>query len=234
MCAIQQTSQEFSAKGEPREASVRKSRRGTIILIPWLMSIPLWLMTNRMMDDRTVIVYLFMALTSAVSFFFLIHPTLGEPRFADELGRIKTSSSIMFYCLFFMAMPLIFIGGSFVLNGAYTAGTVMPEIFVNKLISTMLVVAPVETFVFQWVYPKVTAMLLSFDTRLEVNAGYLSQVIFGVFHFTAYGGDVFSMLIAVGLGCLFYTIVRASPAWGLLGAMGAHAGYNISIFLGGM
>ena len=52
----------------------------------------------------------------------------------------------------------------------------------------------------------------------------LAQIAFGVFHYSAYGGDMMSILIAIFAGFLFYFVMRKTNIWTV---MGAHAGYNL-------
>ena len=53
-----------------------------------------------------------------------------------------------------------------------------------------------------------------------------AQVLFGVFHYTAYGGDVFSIFIAIGAGLVFYVIASRVSIYA---AAGCHSGYNVAV-----
>ena len=53
-----------------------------------------------------------------------------------------------------------------------------------------------------------------------------AQIAFGVFHFAAYGGNWWAMLIAIVAGFLFYAIARYTNIWT---AIGIHAAYNTVI-----
>jgi len=54
-----------------------------------------------------------------------------------------------------------------------------------------------------------------------------AQIFFGLFHASAYGGDLFSIIVAVGAGFIFYTAMKFSGNIWL--ACGIHAGYNIGV-----
>lgn len=53
-----------------------------------------------------------------------------------------------------------------------------------------------------------------------------AQILFGLFHVSAYGGALPAILIAIVAGFVFYGIMRVTNIWT---AMGCHAGYNIGV-----
>jgi membrane protease YdiL (CAAX protease family) len=53
-----------------------------------------------------------------------------------------------------------------------------------------------------------------------------AQIAFGLFHWSAYGGDLTSLLIAIFAGFLFYVIMRKTNIWT---TMGIHAAYNLVV-----
>lgn len=107
----------------------------------------------------------------------------------------------------------------------------------NAIIYHSILVAPSETLIFHaiiplWVYLTFAKMTSKMDLILGqvekriVITYILSQVIFGVYHFAAYGGDWTTIAVAVALGFLFLYCVRN---YGIAFAIAVHLSWNIAV-----
>ena len=70
-----------------------------------------------------------------------------------------------------------------------------------------------ETFIFQATLPKLITPVPA-------------QILFGLFHVSAYGGDLMAIVIAVMAGLVFYAITKYTN---MFASMGVHAGYNVAV-----
>jgi hypothetical protein len=193
----------------------------------------LWLRLNTGLDQGVVDFYIALLQAGVLA---LVLGMLFEPKFGRDLTLLKPLYFVLLFLILLVGVFLAFAAISYGSNGTVVVTRTNGTEFANFLGLTILVVAPVETLVFQYVIPKlVTLQLRSMDEstpkgfRLSVFGGMLSQFTFGGFHYVAYNHDLGSMLMAVVLGIGFYALVRASPKWGLGAAMGAHAGWNIGV-----
>ena len=84
---------------------------------------------------------------------------------------------------------------------------------VYLIIMHTLVVAVAEEMIFRGLLPAIITFVPA-------------QILFGFFHYAAYGGVVSSILIAIIAGFVLYGIMRYTNIWV---AMGVHAGYNIGV-----
>lgn len=84
---------------------------------------------------------------------------------------------------------------------------------VYLIIMHTLVVAVSEELVFRGLLPAIITFVPA-------------QILFGLFHWSAYGGGLWAILIAIIAGFLFYAITRYVNIWA---AMGSHAGYNLAV-----
>lgn len=76
-----------------------------------------------------------------------------------------------------------------------------------------IIVGVSETFIFQVTLPKLITAIPA-------------QILFGIFHVSAYGGDFLAILMAIGAGLIFYVITKYTN---MFASMGAHAGYNVGV-----
>lgn len=216
-----------SAIALSRISEKKVPKRGYFLLIPWMAIGTIWLQLNTGLDQATVTFYFGLLMAGSVS---LLTIGLVEPDMVNDLARLKLLPFILFFGIFMGGLFVAFGIGDYIFNGAITRSHFQSLQFLNFLGLTILVVAPVETLFFQYIAPKLMTMTLA-PYGLGALGAIFAQVTFGGFHFVAYGGDVLSMGMAVVLGTGFYAIRRASDEWGLGGAMGAHAGWNISVTL---
>jgi len=211
----------------PRLYEEVRPKKGYFLLVPWMLIGTLWVRLNTGIDPDTVDFYFSLLVAGSLC---LVIAGLVEPKFNAELSRLKL---LPFILMFTLAMVGIFIAFSFIQvlgEGELESTTSNPTMFANFVAMTILLVAPVETLVFQFVIPKLTTIQLA-NAGLHTIGGLLSQVTFGLFHYVAYSHSITSMILAILLGMGFYAIVKSSKTWGLGAAMGAHAGWNISVSL---
>ena len=216
---------EGTALAMPRISEERVPRRGYFLLIPWMAIGTIWIQANTGLDQATVTFYFGLLIAGSLSLL-----TIGfvEPKMVSDLTRLKLLPFILFFGIFMAGIFVVFGIGNYVTNGSITKGSANAFEFVNFLALTILIIAPVETLVFQYIAPKLWTMTLAPYGMASLGAIF-AQFTFGGFHYFAYGGSAISMALAVALGLGFYAIRRASDTWGLGGAMGAHAGWNISV-----
>lgn len=81
------------------------------------------------------------------------------------------------------------------------------------IIMHTLVVAVAEELVFRGFLPLLISPILA-------------QIAFGIFHFSTYGGNMISILMAILAGLLFYIIMRRANIWTV---MGIHGAYNLVV-----
>ncbi len=218
---------------QEQELTSGRKQRGVFLLVPWMLIGTLWLRLNTGLDPSVVDFYIALLQAGALA---LVLGMVFEPKFGRDLTKLKLLPFILLFLLLFVALFVTFATMSWAVDGKIVINKTNGTEFANFLGLTILIVAPVETLVFQYVIPKlVTLQLRSMDestprgVRLSVYGGMLSQLTFGGFHYVAYGQSVNAMLMAVALGIGFYALVRLSPVWGLGAAMGAHAGWNIGV-----
>ncbi len=210
-----------------------KRSRGIFLLVPWMLIGTLWLRLNTGLDQGVVDFYIALLQAGALA---LVLGMVFEPKFGRDLALLKLLPFVLLFLILFVGVFLTFGVISWASNGEPVIVRTNGTEFANFLGLTILIVAPVETLVFQYVIPKlVTVSMRSMDEatpkglRLSLFGGMLSQFTFGGFHYVAYNHDLGAMLMAVVLGIGFYALVRLSPRWGLGAAMGAHAGWNIGV-----
>jgi hypothetical protein len=75
------------------------------------------------------------------------------------------------------------------------------------------VVGVSETFIYQATLPKLITPIPA-------------QILFGLFHVSAYGGDIVAMVMAIMAGLVFYAVTKYTN---MFASMGAHAGYNTAV-----
>jgi len=76
-----------------------------------------------------------------------------------------------------------------------------------------IVIGVAETFIFQATLPTLITPVPA-------------QILFGVFHASAYGGDIVAIILAIMAGFVFYAITKYTNMYT---AMGVHAGYNVAV-----
>ena len=96
----------------------------------------------------------------------------------------------------------------------------------SALIYTVLLVAPSETLIFQAIIPLWVALTFAKSEKVVWLTYGISQVIFGIYHYAAYGGSFQSIVIAIALGSIFLYCVRS---YGIAFAVGVHASWNLAV-----
>jgi len=191
----------------------------------------LWVRLNTGIDPESVSLYFSLLVAGALA---LVIAAFVEPKFNAELARLKLLPFVTMFSLGLVTIFLIFTTIQIMGTGGVDKPGMNQTTWANFIAFTVLIVAPVETIVFQFVIPKLTTLSLA-TVRLQNLGGFLSQVTFGLFHWVAYSqtgqSPYTSMVIAMFLGMGFYAVVRSSNVWGLGAAMGLHAGWNISVKL---
>jgi hypothetical protein len=153
----------------------------------------------------------------------------------DDFKKIKPFFFVYAYILLFV----IVIGVIFVLVYANTGGrpnflhtsweiVVYGSHDVAGIIPTCVIIAPVETLMFQVCIPKMLNISLS-GVGAEGLSWGISQASFGLFHFSISHGDILTMVSAMMMGIVFLTLVKLSPMWGIGACAGAHAGWNLVV-----
>lgn len=103
---------------------------------------------------------------------------------------------------------------------------IMPsEAILDNLAQQALIVAPVETIVFVVIAPQYLASAFGKGRWGMILTFIISQAAFSLWHVTAYGGDVWNLLIAFGSGIAFLAI--AVQSGGPEMSQGLHTGVNI-------
>jgi hypothetical protein len=202
-------------------------KRGIVLLVPWMLFGTIWLGLSTTLPPTTVDFYFGLLVAGSLALIFVY---IFDRSVADELSELKLFPFVLFFGI---AMTGVFVGFSVIrllTTGTYEVNQYQPTQFANYLTLTILIVAPVETLVFQYVLPKMSSMALK-GAKLSLLGGIAAQGTFAGFHYAAYSQDVVSMGFAFMLGIGFYALVKMSPVWGLGAAIGAHAGWNISIAL---
>jgi hypothetical protein len=200
-------------------------KRGYFLLVPWMLIGTLWVRLNTGIDPDVVDFYFSLLVAGSLC---LVIAGWVEPKFNQELSRLKLLPFVLMFSLGLIALFIVFSVIQILGNGEFISPKYNSTTFANFMAMTILLVAPVETLVFQFIIPKLTTLQLA-NAGLQTMGGLLSQVTFGLFHFVAYDQNVWSMLMAILLGMGFYALVRTSKVWGLGAAMGVHAGWNISV-----
>lgn len=107
----------------------------------------------------------------------------------------------------------------------------------TAIIYHSILVAPSETLIFQaiiplWIYltfakltDKTDLILVKVEKRIIITY-IISQIIFGVYHFTAYGGNWTSIATAIALGMIFLYCVRS---YGIAFGIAVHLSWNMAV-----
>ncbi len=104
-------------------------------------------------------------------------------------------------------------------SATYELAALVFEIFVVTFSETWIFLGAIQTFLMQ----------------RKVKLAFLWQgIAFGLFHYTAYGGDVFAMIQAIAFGTIMGLIYYATwslkkPDEGLALAWGIHSGWNVAL-----
>lgn len=222
------------ARGFPRLHEEHTPRKGYVLLIPWMLMGALWLKLSTGLNQSDLTFYFSLLVAGAISLMFLIQ---NEPKVNDQLARLKLLPFVWAFGLAMAGVIAAVTAIRLLSAGSVTFNHFQLVEIVNFIAVTCLIIAPIETLVFQFIMPKITTMSLhSIDTstkkgvfQFAMLGGVVSQFTFAGFHYAAYNHDLGSMGFAFALGLGFYTLVLASPEWGLGAAMGAHAGWNIIV-----
>lgn len=91
-----------------------------------------------------------------------------------------------------------------------------------------LISIPVAVLLMQSFVVAVTEETLFREYLGKRLGAVISSLLFAVFHFVAYSGDVFKTLIAFVMGLALYYVHRRT---GLEGAIGVHAGWNAFVYM---
>ncbi len=225
--------------GIPSEQTTAPRNRGASLLIPTVLLGVIWLNLNTGIDRSLADFYQILMIIGALGYLYALKV---NPKFEQDLKQIRISSFVRAYVALSFFIISLFMIGTIMWFGSLDVAHAFPASWGNYLVTTLFIVAPVETLVFQFVAPKLisSALATKYTSRAQLYGGLIAQGSFGLFHFKACGGDIAapfsgaviaSMMVAVVLGIVFYTIVVQFPTWGLGGAMGLHAGWNISVVL---
>lgn len=203
-------------------------RKGFVLLVPWMMFGLVWLGMNQYIGQTTVSLYFSLLVAGTVSLVMIDRLDRSAMR---ELEEIKLLPFIIFFGIALAGVFIAFAAVRLSTVEAFHFNTYSnPAVFANFLATTVLVVAPVETLVFQYILPKVSTMSLK-TANLAILGGIAAQGTFAGFHYFAYSYDWMAMGFVFILGVGFYALVKLSPVWGLGAAMGAHSGWNIAVAL---
>lgn len=133
------------------------------------------------------------------------------------------------------APDLIYWVPAFFLTGIIIGNTFHPLVPVHSAqyeIAALLFEIFVVTFSETWIF---LGVLQTYLMRRNVRFPYIWQaVIFGLFHYTAYGENIISMAQAMAFGLIVGLIYYAAwtmkkPDIGLTLAWGIHAGWNVAL-----
>lgn len=133
---------------------------------------------------------------------------LGVMAFSQGKTRIQTNFDQLYNYLFLLLLGSIGLTlVPFVIEGwgLSTSATIA------AIVMQLAVVVPVEETVFRDVLP-------------DYMGDLLSSVAFGFFHLAVYDASIPLMVVAMGLGLVF-ALIR--ERFGIAGAMGAHAAWNL-------
>jgi len=92
------------------------------------------------------------------------------------------------------------------------------------VIYTIFFVTPVEELIFRDILPNEVSPYE--PSRRAPILVFGTQVLFGVYHWAAYGGFGTSMIIVIVIGCLWVPLARR---FSLYFTMGSHAAYNLCV-----
>lgn len=224
----------FGDRSLPRLYEENVPRKAIVLLVPWMLFGTLWLRLNAGLDQAQVEYYFSLLTAGALSLLFM---AVMDPGIKRELAKLKLLPFVMYFGIFMAGVVVLFAAIALLLAGTIDVIQSESAIFATFLITTILVVAPIETIVFQWILPKISTMSLrSVDVPTKKRAiglwilgGVFSQGSFAGFHYMATNHDLASMGFVFMLGLGLYALVKTSPVWGLGAAMGAHAGWNIAV-----
>jgi membrane protease YdiL (CAAX protease family) len=126
--------------------------------------------------------------------------------------KFNLNMAIAWFVGGFVVTLLVVTGFQFLKNGlqmqTYSVSAAMYAIVLHAV-----VVAVSEELVFRGELPAIISVIPA-------------QVLFGLFHYSAYGGNPLSILIAIIAGFVFYGVMKFTNIWT---AMGAHAAWNVAI-----
>jgi len=119
--------------------------------------------------------------------------------------------------------------GIYVLAFGMEMGSVAQPAVMGLILTQCLFVAPSEELIFRGIMPEVLESKIPFKWIALI----ISQVLFAVFHFSAYGGSWEAMGVAFVMGMIWVSAYRWRP-WFLGGkrlgigfTIGSHAAYNL-------
>lgn len=146
----------------------------------------------------------------------LIVYIIAELMFLDFLpkvpgGSMNLNQAIPWMVGGFIAAVVIVTGIGFVHGFGVQTYALDSPIYLIVVHSAIVGVS--ETFIFQATLPKLITPIPA-------------QILFGIFHISAYGGDVMAIILAIMAGFIFYAITKYTN---LFVSMGAHAGYNVAV-----
>ena len=148
--------------------------------------------------------------------------------FSLGIQLIYFTFSVMFTSVVLMLM---------IKQGYLSTGVLDPIQARTAIIYHSILVSPSETLIFQAIIPlwvsltfaKVTSkvdMILVDVEKRTLLIYIISQLIFGIYHISAYGGNWTSIAVAVGLGMVFLYSARS---YGIPFAIGVHLSWNLAV-----
>jgi hypothetical protein len=181
---------------------------GKVPFIVWLWILQLFLLVNapviappEQVDTLRTIMIVYM---------------IAELMFLDFLPRVpgakmNLNQSIPWMVGGFVVAVVVVTGVGFVQG--LSAQTYALSAPIYLIVLNAVVIGVAETFIFQATLPALITPIPA-------------QILFGIFHTSAYGGDIMAVILAILAGFVFYAITKYTNMYT---AMGAHAGYNVAV-----
>ena len=146
----------------------------------------------------------------------LIIYIIAELMFLDFLprvpgGRMNFNQSIPWMVGGFIVAVIVVTGVGFV--HGLSAQTYALSAPIYLIVLNAIVIGVAETFIFQATLPALITPIPA-------------QILFGVFHASAYQGDIMAVILATFAGFVFYAITKYTN---MFAACGVHAGYNVAV-----
>jgi len=96
----------------------------------------------------------------------------------------------------------------------------------SAIVYTLILVAPAESIIFVGIIPLWLSLTFAKSSKRIYIIYIVSQAIFAIFHFAAYGGMMASLAFAFFMGIVFLWTART---YGIPAVIGVHAAWNLVI-----
>ena len=152
-------------------------------------------------------------------------------RFFNKVNIPENSivRGFVYYVTFFAFTWLFLVSG--LLLGLIPRGTIAIQSVIPTLITQIIIVSVIETLVFQVML--FIILKREFVDQANISFKYaiipiilISQTLFGLFHWVAFSGNLFSVFIATISGVAFFIFAWFSSP---VAAMSCHASYNLFV-----